>query len=68
MKTLLSIFLLLTFGVYAYSEYTPSPEEFPEWKEAAENGDAKAQSAPGYIYTSTAPEKNILLMGELCEK
>ncbi len=52
MKTLLSIFLLLTFGVYAYSEYTPSPEEFSEWKEAAANGDAKAQSALGYMYTN----------------
>jgi hypothetical protein len=36
MKALLStVALLLAFGVYAYSEYTP--ERIAKWKEAAEH-------------------------------
>jgi TPR repeat protein len=37
MRTLL-ICLLLTFGEYAYSEYTP--EQIAEWRERAEKGEA----------------------------
>ena len=50
MKALLSIILLLTFGACAWDEYTPSPEEFAEWKEAAENGEVEAQDNLGEAY------------------
>jgi len=50
MKALLSIVLLFAFGAYVYSEYTPSPEEFAEWKEAAANGDPAAQFNLGVAY------------------
>ena len=51
MKALLStVALLLAFGAYSYSEYTPSPEEFSEWKEAAANGDPEAQFNLGVAY------------------
>jgi hypothetical protein len=50
MKALLSIILLLTFGACAWDEYTPSPEEFAEWKEAAANGDPAAQFNLGVAY------------------
>ena len=48
MKALLSIVLLLAFGAYAYSEYTP--EQIAEWKERAENGDPEAQYYLGRVY------------------
>ena len=41
MKALLSIVLLLSFGAYAWGN---TPEEFAEWKEAAENGEALSQT------------------------
>ena len=47
MRTLL-IFLLLTFGAYAYSEYTP--EQIAEWRERAEKGEAWGQYSFGLAY------------------
>ena len=49
MKVLLSVVLLLAFGVGAWS-YTP--EGIEEWKEAAENGEAWAQIKLGYAYAN----------------
>ena len=49
MKALLSVVLLLAFGVGAWG-YTP--EGIEEWKEAAENGEAWAQIKLGYAYAN----------------
>jgi len=48
MKTFLTIALLLAFGAYAYSEYTP--EQMAKMKELAANGDPAAQFNLGVAY------------------
>ena len=50
MKALLSIVLLLAFGAYAYSEYTP--EQIAEWRERAEKGEAWALHNLGVAYNA----------------
>jgi hypothetical protein len=58
MKALLTIALLLAFGVGVWG-ITATPEQIAEWKEAAENGDAEAifdgKSLDGW---SAVPELN----------
>jgi len=50
MKALLSIVLLLAFGAYAYSEYTP--EQIAQWKESAEKGEIWGQFNLGFAYAN----------------
>ena len=54
MKAFLPIVLLLSFGAYAWGN---TPEEFAEWKETAENGDASAQWSLGVKWYRKAAEQ-----------
>jgi hypothetical protein len=46
MKAFLSVVLLLAFGAGVWGV---TPEQFSEWEEAAENGDADAQKSTAFM-------------------